>query len=175
MKLIDEWDGDLNEFMKGYVYQPELTAKLDEAGATRAFDQHLVNEIVLWKVNRYATLSPETLAQLNALVTLGRRCHREAGSVLLKLLCEPGIDLPMASTLLRFKNPRVFQIIDRHAYRALYGEDYPLYSATSIEKKVVVYFNYLDKLALLAESKKVEFEKLDRVLYIFDKRCNGKL
>ncbi len=29
-------------------------------------------------------------------------------------------------TILRFCNPVVFQIIDRHAYRALYGEDCPL-------------------------------------------------
>ena len=81
----------------------------------------------------------------------------------------------MASTMLRFKNPQVFQIIDRHAYRALNGEDYPLYSASGLDKKIEVYFKYLDGLIALSQSKKVEFKILDRVLYVFDKQHNGKL
>jgi hypothetical protein len=81
----------------------------------------------------------------------------------------------MASTLLRFKNPKVYQIIDRHAYRAIYGEDYPLFSASGIDKKIEVYFNYLDELVSLSITKNVDFRTLDRVLYVFDKRQNGKL
>ncbi|MEI6270138.1 MAG: hypothetical protein WCP01_14760 [Methylococcaceae bacterium] len=60
MKLAKEWDGNLTELISEYSYQPELTRKLD--GVTKeAFDQPLVNEIVLWKVNRYAPLSSNTL------------------------------------------------------------------------------------------------------------------
>lgn len=174
MKLAEEWDGNLTELMSEYSYQPELTHKLDGV-ANQTFDQSLVNEIVLWKVNRYAPLSPSTLAALNGLSTIEPEKHRESESTLKSLLREPGVDLPMASTLLRFKNPQVFQIIDRHAYRALYGEDYPLYSASGLDKKIEVYFNYLDRLIALSKSKNVEFKMLDRVLYVFDKQQNGKL
>ena len=174
MKLAEEWDGDLTKLMSEYSYQPELTSKLDGV-ANQTFDQPLVNEIVLWKVNRYAPLSPSSLEALNELSKIEPEKHRESESILKNLLLEPGVDLPMASTLLRFMNPQVFQIIDRHAYRALYGEDYPLYSASGLDKKMKLYFDYLDRLIALSQSKKVEFKILDRVLYVFDKQHNGKL
>lgn len=44
-----------------------------------------------------------------------------AEEILRKLLMTPGIRLPMASTILRFKNPNVYQIIDQRAYRFLTG------------------------------------------------------
>jgi hypothetical protein len=174
MKLAKEWDGNLSDLMSEYSYQPELTRKLDGV-ATQNFDQSLINEIVLWKVNRYAPLSPETLESLNGLSSIEAGKHKESESTIKSLLREPGVDLPMASTLLRFKNPQVFQIIDRHAYRALYGEDYPLYSASGLDRKVKVYFSYLDELVALSISKNVDFKILDRVLYVFDKQHNGKL
>ena len=174
MKLAEEWDGNLTELMKEYNYQPILTKKLDDV-AQETFDQSLVNEIVLWKVNRYAPLSSETLSALNDLSNLGNGEHRKSEPTIKKLLRESGIDLPMASTLLRFKNPKVFQIIDRHAYRTLYGEDYPLYSASGVDRKICLYFKYIDKLIELSNSKKIDFQILDRVLYIFDKQHNGKL
>lgn len=59
----------------------------------------------------------------------------------------------MASTLLRFRNPQTFQIIDRHAYQGLYGEDYPLYSTSRLDKKIDMYFNYLDDLVALSKAK----------------------
>lgn len=174
MKLAEEWCGDLNELMSEYSYQPMLTRKLDDV-IHQTFDQSLVNEIVLWKINRYAPLSPSALEALNELRKIEKGKHRESEAILKSLMREPGIDLPMASTLLRFKNPQVFQIIDRHAYRALYGEDYPLYSASGLNQKVEVYFNYLDGLIALSQSKNVDFKILDRVLYVFDKQHNGKL
>lgn len=174
MKLAKEWPGQLADLMSEYSYRPELTRKLDGA-ANRTFDQSLVNEIVLWKVNRYAPLSQSALEALNGLDKIKAGKHRDSATVLQCLLHEPGIDLPMASTLLRFKNPQVFQIIDRHAYRALKGEDYPLYSASGLDMKIEVYFKYLDELIALSKSKNVDFKILDRVLYVFDKRHNGKL
>lgn len=174
MKLAEEWNGNFSALMSEYTYQPGLTHKLDSI-ANQTFDQSLVNEIVLWKVNRYAPLSVDTLEVLNKLGTIEPGKHRDCESILKDLLCSPGVDLPMASTLLRFKNPKVFQIIDRHAYRAIYGEDYPLYSASELSRKTEVYFNYLDRLVALSKSKDIKFEVLDRVLYVFDKQHNGKL
>ena len=46
-----------------YSYQTELTAKLDNLDTN--FDQKIINEIVLWKVNRYANIENETLELIN--------------------------------------------------------------------------------------------------------------
>jgi hypothetical protein len=81
----------------------------------------------------------------------------------------------MASTLLRFRNPSVFQIIDRHAYRAVYGKAYPLYTASPIRQKLSVYFQYLDDLLELCRRKRLVYRTIDRLLYMFDKMQNGKL
>jgi thermostable 8-oxoguanine DNA glycosylase len=63
----------------------------------------------------------------------------------------------------------VFQIIDRHAYRALYGRDYRLYTQSSAKQKIKVYFDYLDDLHSLCDQKRLKFETVDRVVYVFDK------
>jgi hypothetical protein len=86
-----------------------------------------------------------------------------------------GVDLPMASTFRRFQNPDVFQIIDRHAYRAVFGKRYSLYPAKRDDAKVSIYFTYLDALHDLAVSSGATFRELDRILYEFDKEKNGTL
>ena len=48
-----------------YNYQNELTAKLDNLKYD--FDQNIINEIVLWKVSRYALLDTETLKLIKKL------------------------------------------------------------------------------------------------------------
>jgi thermostable 8-oxoguanine DNA glycosylase len=174
VKFTESWNGDLIGLMKNYKYQQDLTHKMDNM-ENKDFSQTIINEIVLWKVNRYVELNEQVLAELNSMSSFLPGAHRKAESILNKLLGIKGVDLPMASTLLRFRNPRVFQIIDRHAYRAVYGNDYPLHSATDTIKKIHVYFEYLDKLVELATIKKIDYQILDRVLYIFDKEKNGKL
>ena len=174
MKRAQEWSDDLTKFLEDYRYQPNLTPKLD-ALTTTPFDQNVVNEIVLWKVNRYAPLEPEALEALNGLKEISHKKHRTAEDALRTLLRQPGIDLPMASTLMRFRNPSTFQIIDRRAYRAVNGDDYPLYSTSGAKRKADLYFDYLDKLIELATEKGIEFRHLDRILYVFDKQNNGAL
>jgi len=72
-----------------------------------------------------------------------------------------------------YRNPAVFQITDRHAYRAIHGSDYP--KTTVAAKKITVYFDYLDELIRLCGQKALRFETVDRILYQFDKATNGKL
>jgi thermostable 8-oxoguanine DNA glycosylase len=169
MKAMD--CADLSDFLKDYSYHPELTPRLD-ALAPQPFTQSVVNEIVLWKLNRYALLNAAALEELNSVVNLQPGSHRSARDVILALLGERGVDLGMASTLLRFRNPRTFQIIDRHAYRALYGAAIRLSGSTL--RKVELYLRYLDDLIELAHAKNVEFCTLDRVLYEFDRQKNGQ-
>lgn len=167
-------DVDPQAYMRYYDYQPELTSHLDSL-EDRPFDQAMVNEIVLWKVDRYAQLPADLLARLNDLQALQSGEHRQAEPTLRELLGVRGVDISMASTLLRFRNPRVFQIIDRHAYRALYGEDCPLYAGMSEDRKVALYWEYLDAIWKLCTSKQLEFSLADRFLYTLDRQHNGKL
>jgi thermostable 8-oxoguanine DNA glycosylase len=173
MKAI-EYEDDLNQFLQRYEYQPFLTGHLDNLDGIQ-IDQSLLNEIVLWKVNRYVALSQELFDHLNSLTTLTNGQHRQGKNVLELLLKVRGADLPMASTFLRFRNPEVFQIIDRHAYRAVYDQKYSLYQASPTKRKISVYFDYIDRLIELCAERNVEFQTIDRLLYEFDKRTNGKL
>ena len=84
----------------------------------------------------------------------------------------------MASTILKFKNRQIFQIIDQRVYRILYGE--PLKVSTSLKEKYInktiqLYFDYLDKLTVTCRVKKIKFEDADRVLYMLDKRVNSSI
>jgi hypothetical protein len=174
MKLAKDHKDELGDLIREFKFQPALTARLDAIG-DRPFDQQLINEIVLWKVNRYAPVADDLMAELNEASALHPGDHREARSLLSRLLRQPGVDLAMASTLLRFRNQQVFQIIDRHAYRALYGTGWPLFPASNEVRKIETYFRYIDDLIVLAREKQVDFCIIDRLLYIFDKRENGKL
>jgi len=173
MKATD-YNEDLKQLLKKYKYQPALTNKLDHLDHT-SLSQLLINEIVLWKVDRYVSIPNDTLQELDQLADLKKGEHRKGENTLKELLKLRGVDLPMASTFLRFRNPKTFQIIDRHAYRAIYGNKYPIHAATNKEKKIEIYFDYLDKLIKLCSMKSIEFETIDRILYIFDKQVNKSL
>jgi thermostable 8-oxoguanine DNA glycosylase len=174
LRIARKWKGSLSRFLKDYRHQPDLTRRLDSSTVV-PLDQATINEIVLWKVNRYVSLKTPTLKLLNGVAEVHRGAHRQAHDVLAALLRTDGVDLAMASTFLRFRNPRAFQIIDRHAYRAIYGHTYPLHGKSPLEAKRTLYFAYLDDLIDLAKSKDLEFEMLDRLLYMFDKKHNGPL
>ena len=149
MKASD-FSGDLKTFLAQYNYQPELTARLDNLEGTTV-DQALINDIVLWKVNRYVKVNNDIVRQISELKVLKAGEHRKSKKELSTLLELNGVDLPMASTIMRFINPAVFQIIDRHAYRAVYEKKYPLYTSTPTERKLSVYYDYIDELIKLCE------------------------
>jgi len=174
MKVAKNYKGNFGGLIRDYEFNPPLTATLDAIG-DKPFDQHLINEIVLWKVNRFAPIAVDLIVELNEVCSLRKEEHRKAEKLLSKLLKQSGVDLPMASTLLRFRNKHVFQIIDRHAYRALYGAKYPLYTTSNPAKKIDTYFKYIDDLISLAQAKKVDFSIIDRLLYVFDKQENKTL
>src|SRR5256885_4562191 len=67
--------GDLSDFLRRFRYQRELTAKLD-ALPNAQFSQETINEIILWKVNRYARLSDDVRKALYALRALKPLEHR---------------------------------------------------------------------------------------------------
>lgn len=153
-----------------YNFQPELTQKLDLISSD--FNQEIVNQIVLWKVNRYAEIDNETLSLINEINKTDNSINENLTiNILEKLLTTKGIQLAMASTILRFKNPNIYQIIDQRVYRFIYGENIPKYFS-SIEIQIHLYLDYLQKLKKICQEKQLNFELSDRILYQLDKEFN---
>lgn len=175
------WGDDPRQLLESYRFQPELTAKLDALKADDVDEQTLL-EIVLWKLNRYPRLTPPLLDDLKAVASLKPRQHRDANAVLCELLASPGIRLPIASTILRFLNPDVFQIIDDRAFRVLCpGQPlYPTKPAGSanldryLKNSTRIYFEYLDDLHAVV-SDRLPFKVADRILYQLDIALGNKI
>lgn len=100
MKASD-FSGNLSIFLDQYNYQPELTGRLDNLENT-PIDQSLINDIVLWKVSRYVRVSDDIIGQIEGLKVLKAAEHRKSKEVLKVLMGLYGVDLPMASIILRF-------------------------------------------------------------------------
>lgn len=76
----------------------------------------------------------------------------------------------MASTILRFKNPALYQIIDQRVYRILYGYEFKL--PHNIENQIDKYLQYLKDLRLASKTYGFAFEDADRILFIADREIN---
>lgn len=156
--------------LEKYNYQPRLTAKLDELN--KDFDQEIINQIVLWKVNRFAEIDNETLILINSINQDSENLNENLTTQILEnLLTTNGIQLAMASTILRFKNPTIYQIIDQRVYRIIYGETMPKYFS-SIAKQISLYLKYLIDLKNVCNEKGINFALSDRIIYELDKEFN---
>ena len=154
-----------------YSFQDILTPILDKLEGD--FNQDIINQIVLWKVNRYASIDTDTLGKLNNLSKEDGEINIEfTRQILDKLLNIKGIQLPMASSILRFKNPNIYQIIDQRVYRFIMGKD--IKEPYSITKKIEYYLDYLNKLKSVCEEFKIDFSQSDRIFYELDKKINSK-
>ncbi len=155
---------------KNYNFQPKLTKKLDSISSD--FDQEIINQIILWKVNRFAEIDEETFSLLNTIKKEDEFLNESlTKQILEKLLSTKGIQLAMASTILRFKNPKIYQIIDQRVYRFIYGENIPKYFS-SISSQIELYLEYLQKLRNVCQEKLINFELSDRIIYELDKEFN---
>jgi hypothetical protein len=174
------WGDNPAGFMANYKYLQEVTVRLDNTPSD-GLDQQRLFEIALWKVNRYPVLSDELLAELWALKNIAPAAHRGARTTLCALLACRGVQLPMASTFLRFVNPKAFQIYDERAARMLWGSGHAAvpnkpasgvveYTGTAADQ----YFYYLDDLRAIC-SPELPFESADRILYQLDIELGNKV
>ena len=167
---IEVTEKDLS--LENYLYQKELTDKLE--GYTGDFTQEIINEIVLWKVSRYVEMPEETKNLLNKITKNVKTFEEDQmKDILRSMLSVKGIRLPMASTILRFKNPHIYQIIDQRAYRLLIGDDLQT-KFRNVEEQITYYFDYLIQLKRQCDLKNIPFEKADMILYQLDKEYNRK-
>ena len=174
MKSINDKGFKLIEGDKDFNYQKALTVKLDKFDSD--FDQASINEIVLWKVNRYAHLKSDVLVELNSIKRSDTKLNEVLTRNLLRgLLSTKGIQLPMASTILRFKNPKLYQIIDQRVFRIIYGEKLHLgYNQNNKrnDEQIDLYLKYLIELRKFSEKLGIKFELSDRILFMADRRIN---
>jgi len=169
-KTISNINIQLTEY--NYDYQSELTSRLDSLSGN--FNQSIINEIVLWKINRYAKIDDETMSYLNKINETDKKINLSlTRKVLEKLLLTKGIRLPIASSILRFKNSSIYQIIDQRAYRLINDDELKIPS--SIKDQIDLYLDYLLKLRDVCKNKNIPFKDADRVLYEVDKKVNKKI
>lgn len=177
MRTIYDEDFLIQPTDKNFNYQSTLTTRLDSL--TDEMDQRIINEIVLWKVNRYALLGDESLDLLNQINPNSIELDNELTERLLRVLLRTkGIQLAMASTILKFRNRKIYQIIDQRVYRILYGEELKLrihQNQKNVETQITTYFAYLRKLREACGKLSIEFEFGDRILFEADKRINKSL
>lgn len=178
------WEENPSELLSKYNYNKELTKELDGLHPQN-LSKEILFKIVLWKLNRYPYISDDLIKDLQAISDMENHC--DARETIGKLLKTPGIRLPMASAILRFLKPDVFQIIDDRAYRALLpGEPkYPTkppkkitdkYINKYIDKSIDIYFKYLEKIHEISKSNpKFPFKYADRILYQSDIERENKI
>lgn len=175
IKTIKDAEYDLNKIQ--FNYQPVLTEKLDLINSD--FNQETINEIILWKVNRYANISEETLKLLNSIkVSVNALDVELTRSILENLIKINGIGLPMATTILRFKNPNIYQIIDQRVFRIIYGKELKLSQSKSLKQvnlNIDIYLKYLEDLSETCRDLKIPFNQGDRILYSLDKEVNSEI
>lgn len=167
LKDIDTYM-DFNKY--NFLFQEELTPKLDSYD--NDFDQEIINEIVLWKVDRYALVEENTLNLLNKISKHDNIIDEELTEKLINSLINiKWIKLPMASTILRFKNPNIYQIIDQRVYRIIYWKELKL-STLKNKDAYKLYIKYLKDLKNICNDKNIDFSLSDRILYLLDKDIN---
>lgn len=158
-----------------FDYQENLTRKLDSTSVD--FSQNSLNEIVLWKVNRYAEFGADLISQINSIKSDETKIDITKTRLVLKgLLKTKGVQLAMASTILRFINPNIYQIIDQRVYRIIY-ENQELKLNTYLSEKnlkgqIELYLQYLIDLRKACSDLDIPFHKSDRILFMADKRIN---
>jgi len=178
IKTIFDSDFEISSDDFEFNYQKSLTSKLDSDIGN--FDQNKLNEIVLWKVNRYAQFDDNLINMINSINKNDKEINLDkTKTILYELLKTNGVQLAMASTILRFRNPNIYQIIDQRVYRLIYKNKilkintYP--SKKNIDYQIELYMKYLTDLKNICNDFKVPFKYSDRILYNVDKRINKKI
>lgn len=174
-KTLHDSDFKLNESDHEFYFQTELTQKFDEG--FDKFNQEVLNEIVLWKVNRYAKIDDVTINLINEIDKFATEINFEQTKLILKAMLKvKGIQLPMASTILRFINKNIYQIIDQRVYRIIYKSKklklkmHP--SDKNLNDQIDLYLEYLRDLRAVCQKLNIPFDKSDRILFMADKRIN---
>ena len=131
------------------------------------------------EANRFPKIDNSLIEKLRSLSALKPTQHREAEELLKEMLSCHGIRLPMASTIFRFINPKVFQIIDDRVFRVMkFNGKIPIkpqiITDSYLQRCCDIYFDYLDELQEICDEK-LPFEETDRILYLLDIKLGNRI
>lgn len=178
IKKFDVKNYNLKEYLEGYNYnlnEKEELIKLSHEIKNNS-ERHLsledLRRVVLWKLNRIIYIDESLLSDLNSLAkSKGKNIeNQEIKRIIRELLNSTGVQLPMASTILKFLRSDIFPIIDIRAYRALFGEKKNL--GENCKNKFEIYVGYIKRLKEISKETGINFDKIDEGLYQFDKKEN---
>jgi hypothetical protein len=158
IKTIFDYDFKIISDDYEFKYQESLTKKLDSS--TEDFSQEKLNEIVLWKVNRYAKFDENLIELINSIDKDETKIDLDKTKEILKCLLKTnGVQLAMASTILRYRSPNIYQIIDQRVYRVIYENQilelntYP--SEKNLNFQIELYIKYLYDLSAICTDLKI--------------------
>ena len=174
-KTVFDYDFRITQEDLKFEYQESLTNKLDLNLID--FDQNTLNEIVLWKVNRYAEFDSELISLINSINSTDLEIDMDKTKIILRsLLNTNGVQLAMASTILRFRNPSIYQIIDQRVFRIIYkNKELKLntyLSEKNLNYQIELYLQYLTDLKKVCTDLDIPFDNSDRILFMADRRIN---
>lgn len=137
----------------------------------------IINEIVLWKINRLPKIDNELIIAIKDLsykVTTydNVNAHKNEIAVIYnKLIKSTGVNAAMASTVLKMFMPEALPIIDQRAYREIFnGEEMP--SKVDCD----TYLKYVDEVIKQFNNERgIDFSNMDKVLYQRDKAKGNKI
>lgn len=166
-----------------FDYLPELTDELDKLH-NKDLKISDIYTITLWKIYRYPKVNEEIIKELNSLRRLKHFNEKRTRAILNLMLHTQGIGLAMASTYLRFTNPKIYPIIDTRALRAAFDYERTNDKEKTIsdhrkseslyEQQIDLYIKYVNKLMEFSKTDyhglKIDFENLDRFLYDIDEK-----
>lgn len=167
---MDEYKKALDNYK--YPSGESITNKIkSKRGIAKQKD--IINEIVLWKINRAPDISDEIIKKLLKIkklksLTLSSDIEK-VKELIIALLNSEGVRIAMASTILHFYNPKIFPIIDQRAYRELYSKVFP--SITKKEEMADLYIQYIKDCVAYHQDKcpTLPFSRIDQILYQLDK------
>lgn len=173
------WQDNPLSLLEKYDYSQKETMELDALKAD-SFNRETLYKIILWKLNRLPDFPDDMIEKVKRVSAYKPGEHRKAEGILKELLAMKGIALPTASTILRFLNPKTFQIIDDRAYRVLFSDKKKYapkpakVTETYLMNSTELYFEYLDELCRIS-CERLPFHLADRILYQLDIEMGNKI
>ena len=123
---MKEWSELLSLY--DYPLGDEQKDKIKNLGENSSIElvKPLINEIVLWKLNRMVVVNDELIKCLLKIRRItdieyflnNKELQEELKGTMKMLMDSKGIRIAMASTILHFFNPKICPIIDKRAYFA---------------------------------------------------------
>lgn len=173
-EILDSWH---------YLDSKDIENRIKDYALHEGSLNDIVNEIVLWKVNRRVSFGDDKEllndiwnlenVKIAEMDSLPDEWAQKTEEIVRRMLVCRGIKIPMASTILHFFHPSTYLIMDQRAYRVINKKEMPSDPSpqdyTKYLKDGVAYYKGQNL------NPDIPFEMLDRYLYQMDKEMKNKV